>query len=378
MRIAHVSDCYLPRLGGIERQVHDLALRQQQRGHSVQVITSVADPSGAATDVPVHRPAGVPGERPGSIRYRHAVTARAALEAADVDVVHLHASTWSPLTMLSAAHCVRSGIPAVVTVHSLLDGATPLFRGAGALLGWRAWPLAWSAVSERCAAPVRRVLGPAYEVTVLPNGVDAADWRLPFADRDPSRVVLVCVGRLVERKRPRQLLRILERVRAQVPARIAIEAVLVGDGPLRPRLQRWLDRHDMPWVRLMGAAGHDRIREVFRDADCYLAPARLESFGIAALEARCAGLPVVALLGTGIAEHVEHGRSGLLVADDAQLAAAVSGLIRAPDELARMRRHNATTGPSGDWAGVLARADELYAHAAELLGRDRTGMPALR
>ena len=35
MRIAHVSDAFMPRLGGIERQVHDLALRQLAAGHEV-------------------------------------------------------------------------------------------------------------------------------------------------------------------------------------------------------------------------------------------------------------------------------------------------------------------------------------------------------
>src|ERR1700726_4568638 len=44
MRIAHVSDCYLPRLGGIELQVHDLAERQAAAGHEVTVITTTAGP----------------------------------------------------------------------------------------------------------------------------------------------------------------------------------------------------------------------------------------------------------------------------------------------------------------------------------------------
>ena len=49
MRIAHVSDFYLPRLGGIEIQVSDLAARQRLAGHTVDIITSSpADPAAAA------------------------------------------------------------------------------------------------------------------------------------------------------------------------------------------------------------------------------------------------------------------------------------------------------------------------------------------
>ena len=40
MRIAHVTDFYLPRLGGIEMHVSDLAARQVALGHEVTVVTS--------------------------------------------------------------------------------------------------------------------------------------------------------------------------------------------------------------------------------------------------------------------------------------------------------------------------------------------------
>ena len=40
MKIALLSDCYLPRLGGIEVQVHDLAARLIDRGHEVVVLTA--------------------------------------------------------------------------------------------------------------------------------------------------------------------------------------------------------------------------------------------------------------------------------------------------------------------------------------------------
>ena len=44
MRIVHISDCYAPRLGGIETQVRALAMRQAEQGHEVHVLTATPSP----------------------------------------------------------------------------------------------------------------------------------------------------------------------------------------------------------------------------------------------------------------------------------------------------------------------------------------------
>ena len=54
MKIALISDCYVPRLGGIEMQVHDLARHLQNAGHEVVVITTTAGPT-VVDGVRVHR-----------------------------------------------------------------------------------------------------------------------------------------------------------------------------------------------------------------------------------------------------------------------------------------------------------------------------------
>src|SRR5262249_27227851 len=150
-------------------------------------------------------------------------------------------------------------------------------------------------VSTAAAEPLRGVLGPDVPVAVLPNGVDAAAWRVEPAPREPGRIVVASGGRLAPPEPPRQPLRGPRAARPAIPRDIQIEAVIAGDGPLAGRLRRYLRRHDMnSWVRLAGAMHPAAIREVHAQADFYIAPAVLESFGIAALEARCAGLPVLA------------------------------------------------------------------------------------
>lgn len=190
---------------------------------------------------------------------------------------------------------------------------------------------------------------------------------MPACDRDPARIVIASVMRLAARKRPRQLLRILAQVRRRVPRNIRTEAVIIGDGPLRHRLQADARRLGIAeWVSLTGTLPTAEIRARYRDCDIYVAPAVLESFGIAALEARAAGLPVVAHAGTGVAEFVTHGVHGLLVADDAAMVAALSELSTKTHFRATLTTNSRTHPPLIDWSGVLDGCDALYRRAAAL------------
>lgn len=365
MRIAHVSDCYLPRLGGIERQVSELAQRQQLTGHEVEVITSVG---GAAGDGPVrvHRPAPF-GD--GDIRYRSSHRGAALVAREGYDLVHVHLSTWSPLAFLAARAACRAGIPVAATVHSLWNRMTPVWRAAASTLDWRSWPVAWSAVSAVAASPVSAATGAA-PVTIIPNGIDPDEWTLPAHPADPNRVVLASVMRLAPRKRPRQLLHMLSAVRKAVPDSIRLEAVLIGDGPLRSQVEQDALRLGIAgWVTLTGALDPAAIRTLYGDVDLYVAPATLESFGIAALEARAAGLPVVARAGTGVAEFVEHGTDGLLVDGDHGMVDALVRLATRPDVRGWVGAHNRTHRPDVSWSRVLDDCAALYDRAAVLAGR---------
>ncbi len=369
MRIVHVSDCYLPRTGGIERQVHDLAARQHRRGDDVQVVTSTVgagrDHDGIRVVEPSSRRATT-----GTIRYAWSQRGRDEVLGTRADVVHLHASAFSPLSYVSAFSLARAGMPVAVTVHSLWAYATPLFRTADVLTGWGQWPLAWSAVSDVAAEQVRRIVGAGSRVSVVPNGVDAPSWRVEALPRDPKRVVVATVGRLAPRKRPLHLLRMLRQARARIPSDIRLEALVIGDGPLRARVEHAVGRHRMgDWVRLHGEAEHAEIRSLYRDVDLYVAAATLESFGIAALEARSAGLPVVAYRDSGVGDFIRHDVDGLLAADDDEMVDGIVRLASRPAELRRLQRHNTETPPPVTWEAVLDRCDDLYAEAAELATR---------
>ena len=110
-------------------------------------------------------------------------------------------------------------------------------------------------------------------------------------------------------------------------------------------------------------------RERLRRTDIFVAPADLESFGIAALEARTVGVPVVAKLASGVGEFVRHGREGLLVGTDADLARAIASLVGDNDRRLAMAAHNAAIPPVTTWGNALERTGHLYRRAAQLAGR---------
>ncbi|MDR7382479.1 glycosyltransferase family 4 protein [Promicromonospora iranensis] len=393
MRITHVSDTYLPLLGGIEAQVSRLAGQQAAAGHDVEVITTTPAAPGAhgvsTTDedgVTVHRVAArVPGGWPIHPRSTAHVTARlrAAIARGErPDVVHLHMGVLAPTAQAALRPVTRLGLPAVLTVHSVWGGAWRLFAGADAVVRWSRLPVRWSAVSELTAAPLRRLVrrgaGPGTDgtgaggadVAILPNGLDLDTWRVPRTERDArpegSGVHFVAAARFAPRKRMLPLLAAIADVVPRLPAG-ALFVTLAGDGPERAAARRFVaERGLRDVVSLPGRLTSTELKRLYARADVFVAPSPDEAFGIAALEAQAAGLAVVAHAESGVAERVGDGAAGLLVPDDAALASALVRLVTEPDLLDGLLER-AATPPSGvDWPEVLATTERAYREAAAL------------
>jgi glycosyltransferase involved in cell wall biosynthesis/uncharacterized membrane protein YbhN (UPF0104 family) len=350
-RIAHVTDVFLPRLGGIETHVDDLVRHQRAAGLDAQVLTPTA-----ATQAD---PAWV--RRMPASRARRTVT--------DCDAVHVHISMWSPYGVAVARAAMAAGIPTLITVHSTWAGAGGLLRLV-ALTSLRRWPVAWSAVSTAAAETFRRSLGDA-QVAVLPNAIDVTTWR-PTQQTPPGApphaadgsITLVSVMRLMPRKRPLALLKMFKEIRQLLPDR-DVKLVIVGDGPLRPRTERYVRCHGLsPHVRITGRIPRSEVLGELRASSIYLAPAPKESFGIAALEARCAGLPVVAHRHSGVSEFIRDRIDGVLVANDTEMVIAIADLITDPALRERISTHNHRVAPRYDWSEILRHTEVLYQRAA--------------
>jgi phosphatidylinositol alpha-mannosyltransferase len=221
---------------------------------------------------------------PLSLSPRASRAAKRAIIDFDPDVVHFH-EPFAPLIGWATLRAHQR--PGVATFHRSGSGpaltfTTPLLRSLARGID------AASAVSEPAALTIRRASG--ISARVLFNGFETA--RFVEIPRVRTRdVVLVCVGRLEERKGVNV---VIEAVRAH-NARGAEQwrLVVIGDGPERGRLVALAAHDDM--IVFEGAVSDVKKREWLRYANVLVAPAlRGESFGLTLLEAMASETSVVA------------------------------------------------------------------------------------
>ncbi len=366
MKVALVSDCYPPRTGGIESQVSDLAAQLVRAGHEVEVFTATAGARGErggvvemVDGIRVHRmalrlPGGLPVNplAPPEVRDR--------LRRKGFDVAHVHLGVVSPFAWDIARVTTGMGMHTALTFHCLLDRAAPALGPA--LRSWTEQGAVLSAVSGLAAKGVHRAL-PGAPVAVLPNGIDPGRWPVGEVRPTARPVRLVTASRLSPRKRTGALLRVVAAAVARLgPGALTLD--VYGDGSLRPLLESRVGSLGLDdVVTLHGRVPRAELARAYRESDALLSPTRLEAFGIAALEARTAGLPVIARADSGVREVVSDGISGLLAADDDALADAVVRLAADDTLRTRIARHNVSTPPTQTWPRIVDLAEAEYRRA---------------
>ena len=365
MKIAIATDWFAPRRGGIEGQLVQLAERLASRGHEVDVLTSTPGAMDGATYRV--RALGLLTLPQIELAVSPALfqVLRRELQRG-YDVVHAHVSVVSPVGYGAAAVARALGLPAVVTFHSVLRHKRHLLRAVDAVARLSDSAVVWSGVSELVAAQVRDALDDA-DVSVLPNGIDLAFWtsaRLAPRRSGTDATTLVSTMRLHRKKRPLQLLRAFAQAAARVsaPARLLI----VGDGPERAALAyeiRTLGLADgRRRAELLGWLDRDALRALYAEVDGFALASERESFGIAALEARAMGLPVIAMRASGSNEFLAHDINALVCEDDAELTQSmVRFLEEAP--LRSKLAAGAVALDRYDWNAVLAEHEATYRRA---------------
>jgi glycosyltransferase involved in cell wall biosynthesis len=168
---------------------------------------------------------------------------------------------------------------------------------------------------------------PANKTWVIPNGINPADFQISES-REAGRgelakrlgiplegkKILLTVGRLVPRKGVAWFVR-------EVVPRLDDSYVylIVGEGPDFARVSALVDKLNLEGrVFLLGRVTAEMRNGLLYASDVFIMPnvhvhGDIEGFGIAAIEAGCCGLPVIASDVQGLKDAVLHGRTGFLV-----------------------------------------------------------------
>ncbi len=371
MRVAVVSESFLPTVNGVTTSVLRVLEHLERRGHEAVVI---APAPGAPREYAGARVVPVP-----ALSYREfpvglptSIVSRTLAEFAP-DVLH----AASPF--LLGAHAIgaswRLGIPSVAIFQTDVAGYAKRNRLAAATsFAWRVVNLVHdkadltlapssSALNDLAAAGVQRL-------DRWGRGVDLDGYH-PRLRHDPEAqalrarlapngdVIVGYVGRLAPEKQ-------VERFAALrgVPG---IRIAIVGDGPSSASVRSALK--GMP-VKFLGALHGRDLALAYASFDVFAHTGCEETFGQTIQEAQASGLPVIAPRAGGPIDLIDHGRTGMLTdPDDARsLRGAVRELAADPALRARLGEAGRRAVLGRTWESV---GEQLIGHYARVIDEAR-------
>jgi len=393
-RVLMLSWEFPPRIiGGLARHVSELSLALAKAGAEVEVITAHVAGTPAKEQI---WPRGK--GRAGSLVVRrappdpiHPLDFIASIHQLNFGLLQqflggersfdiIHAHDW---LVAQAAWTLKHGlgVPLVCTIHATEHGRqqgihTPLQSYIHAnewLLTYESWRVI--CCSGFMAEEVKRVHAtPAGKLRVIPNGIEAARLRISPREKEnlaefrgrwaaPEEKIVLFVGRMVREKGAHILIEAMPRV---LSAWSKAKFVIVGGGWTGHLASRAAALGVRNRMLLPGFVSEEDLRRLYGVADAAVFPSLYEPFGIVALEAMAAGVPVVTSDIGGFREVVRPGETGIhtWANNPDSLAWGILEVLRNPEEAAlRARRAMKEVKARFAWDKVADQALAVYREA---------------
>jgi glycogen(starch) synthase len=383
LRILMFTWEYPPRIiGGIARVVEGLSKALTRQGAEVHVITNEMPGSPFEENdegVFIHRVAissPAPNFHTWVLLMNHYFAKRAGLlqkEVGRFDIVHAH--DWLVLPCASESKSFF-GCTMVSTLHSLeYKRAGGVTSPEGHMIESFEWWLTYeSSLIIVCSDAMKQDTKWKYQVPdpkiwVIPIGLDPGKFLTAHPDKDRVRErvgvsksdkMILFVGRLTHQKGCEFLIRAIPSVVKYHNVRL----VIVGDGYMRGELEYVAQTTGEGWrIRFMGFIPDSDVVDLMMSADVMVIPSVYEPFGVVALEAMAARVPIVASDVDGLAEIVKHEHNGILVfpRDPSSISWGISRIFSDPGNTQRLVE-NGTRELSRKytWDAVAALTLECY------------------
>ncbi|WP_334110946.1 glycosyltransferase family 4 protein [Thermodesulfitimonas autotrophica] len=382
MRVVMLSWEFPPKtVGGLAQHVYDLTTALSGRGVEVLVFTCGAPGVPEIEEVNGAKVYRVHPYTPGTpdfvtwvMQLNVALLERAfpVIERArGVNVVHAH--DW---LVAWAARALKHGlrVPLVATIHATEFGRhnglhNDLQRFISSIEWWLCYE-AWKVIVCSCymEGELKYIFQvPQDKLTVIPNGVNPENYlvRQTHPPRDwfaaPDEKIVFYIGRLVREKGVHILLAAAPLVLARHPQ---TKFVIAGKGPYEQELRQFAERLGIAHrVYFTGYVDDATRNALYSWAAVAVFPSLYEPFGIVALEAMAAKVPVVVADTGGLGEIVQDGVDGLKCPPDnpQALADKIVALLGNPDlaEALRTRAYQKTLRDY-NWGDIARRTRAVY------------------
>lgn len=349
MRIEIVTDTFAPDINGVSMTLGRLCDGLRARGHRVHVIRSgesgnqSRETAAASFSLPGYKEVrvGLPG--PFKLRKRWLKKRPDAI----------YVATESPLGKSAVKAAKALGIPVATGFHTNFHEYMEQYRLAGLQPMAMSYLRRFHARADRTLVPspgmLKRLEGEGFEnVHLLGRGVDCnlfdparrcEQLRAEWGAR-PSVPVGIVVGRVAAEKNLDLAMDAFSAIRTTIPD---FRAVIVGDGPIRARLE---SKHS--WVHFVGVQTGEELARHYASADFLLFPSETETFGNVLLEGMASGLVTLGYDYAAAALHIDHGMDGLKVSKGDPAA-----FLTAAREAASLSFHHGMRAAARDKARTL-------------------------
>lgn len=364
MRVAVVTESFLPTVNGVTNSVCKVLDHLERRGHEAIVITPAAESPKSYGPFRVHQvpafayrqfPVGLPSPQ-----------VQRLIDDFAPDVVHAASPFLLGGQALFAAKLRR--IPSIAIFQTDVAGYTKR-NNLRAMEDFAWWMIRLiHNTADRTLAPSSTSIADLEDAGIGPldmwgRGVDLERYhprnkltgtseRLRKRLGAGENVIVGYVGRIAPEKQ-------LERL-AALRGLEGVQLVVVGDGPSMGSIERTLK--GMP-VHFAGRLSGADLAHAYASFDVFVHTGTEETFGQTVQEAHASGLPVVAPYAGGPIDLIEHGVDGFLFdprsPGDADLRGWVQRLVEQPELRARMGEAGRRRVRNRSWESIC---DELLGH----------------
>lgn len=223
---------------------------------------------------------------------------------------------------------------------------------------------------SKLARQTRELGIPGHKIVTIPNGIDTdkidhfrksidfASTRYKYDIKEGEHVILF-VGRLVSVKRIHILVAVIKNL---VQQGYEVRALIVGDGPLRNKLESLASslRNSMTFTGLL--FGREKY-ECYSIADLFMLPSQSEGLPTVLLEASAMGVPIVATNVNGVPDIVVHNETGFLVEkSDLESFEKYTKTLIENDNLTKKMGKNARAHVTANfsWKNIAKKYKEVY------------------